>query len=246
MASPRHVAALLVLASCIAGCGSSGSSGGAGRSPRGTPSPTPTLPTKAADAHTATRALLSVSDIGQRWVKLSQSANKKHSVKGKKGEYCPGSRLPGDRDPARADVARTFTLGTKTGADIFVTEILTFAEPAGEKWHAALAATLRDCHAWRAREGNYVVSTTLTDPPSVTGADDVQVEIQRIYADAQHKQLQYVRQTAWASAGRTVSLAQLAFITDKKDPQGKNLDRLIEMANQQVAKVADAFPTATD
>src|SRR3954469_8905097 len=145
MASPRHGVILLLLAfGLTAGCGSSGSSGEKDPSASGSPSPTPTLPTKAADQQAATGALLSSADIGKRWVKQSQSTKKKNTVKGKKGEYCPGSRLPGDRDPARADASRSFTLGTKTGADIFVTEVLVFAEPAGARWHTALAATLRN------------------------------------------------------------------------------------------------------
>lgn len=237
---PRTLVAPL-LAVALAACGG----GGGDTTPRAsgtpatteTPSPTPTLPTKAEDAKLVKSALVTPADLGKPWV---QPKAVNQTTLGKE-ELCPGKPNDVARAKPRASAKVSMTQGTKPGATISTFRVRTL-EPGGvEAWHAALAAAQKACASWKAAEGNFVVLTPLKSPVAVEGADEVLGQSEHVYADAKHTQLQYARHVLYARTGRVVSMCELAFLTPKTDPKGLDYTPTAKLLGKQVAKVKTTF-----
>lgn len=239
--TPARLLVALALTAGLAACGGdktpSATPSSAAPSTTSTPSPTPTLPTAAADNATAKAALLTAAELGKPWVQ-PKSVNK---VKGGKGELCPGHPNEAKIADPRGEQTRQFTEGKQVGASILSLTIWTYPFGSAQKWRDAVVASNKACSAWKAVEGNYVVLTRMAAPPSIAGADEVLGHYERVYADAKHRTLQYVRQIVEARFGRVVVYAEYAFLTDKKDPTGSDTAKLAALLTKAVAKAAPKF-----
>jgi hypothetical protein len=234
----RPCGAVLLVASLAAcGGGRTATSAQPATPPATSASLTPTPPSVAADAATATAALVTAAELGTPWVHPKQVSR----VKVGKDELCPGH--PSDIALAKPRaVARTaLTEGTKRGATIasFVVRVL---EPGqSDAWRAAVLTAERGCLLWKAAEGNYVTLTVLDPRVSVPAADDVVGHIERVYAEATHRTLLYVRQVLEVRSGRVVTTLELAFVTSAADPTGKDFTKTARLLTKQAAKAQSAF-----
>jgi hypothetical protein len=233
--TPRLLATTAVLALSLAACGGGGTTAQPSTSASpSAPSPTPTLPTVAADKAATKAALLTAAELGKPWVQ-PKSVNK---VKAAKGELCPGQPTSAVIAKARAEARRQFTEGTKTGAGILSVNVRTYAFGKEDAWRAAVDKANKACAKWKAVEGNYVVLEPVAAAPSVAGAEEVVGHYERVYADAAHKTLQYVRQILEARTGRVVVTMEYAFLTPKSDPNGDDLTKTTGYLAKQVSKAA--------
>lgn len=222
------------LALALAACGSSG---GPTAQQSQTPSPTPTLPPVATDEAAAKQALLTAAELGTPWVQ----PKKVNEAKKAKGERCPGQKNAGTLAPGRAKAERDLTRGTKAGADIASFGIRVYGFGEEQAWRDAVDASEKGCASWKSLEGAFVTLEEVATPPAVPGADEVIVSIERIYADAAHKTLYYVRHYYEARTGRVVTTFELAYIQPKADPTGKDLAVSAALLAKQVAKTKATF-----
>lgn len=227
----RSAVLLAAVLAVITGCG--GGSTAAKSTP--TPSPTPTLPTVAADVAAVKAALITAADLGKPWVQ----PKKVNTVKGNKDKgkslLCPGQLSPFELAPPRAQADVSLTLGTKPGADIASFNVYTYQPSALPDFRAAVTTAQTACATWKALEGNYVVLSPVSGV-AVPGADEVLARVERVYADARHTQLQYVRQVVTARSGRVMCLIERAFITPKADPTGADFSEASRLLGLQLAK----------
>jgi hypothetical protein len=232
----------LLLAAALTACSSGSPSSAPTPSPSSpTPSPTPTLPTAAADKVLAKAALITAAELGKPWIE-PKSVNR---VKTKAGNLCPGKPGSEKLEKPRAVVTKQMTEGSKTGAAIGSFGVRTFAYGQEAAWRAAVAKAENACLSWKAVEGNYVTLQRIASPPAVAGADEVLAHVERIWADAAHKTLQYVRHWIEARVGRIVCVLEYAFLVPKTDPTGKDLTKTVGLLEKQVAKAAAKFtPTS--
>lgn len=234
-ARASRLAAALALAAVTAACGSSGSpSAKPSPSPSSpTPSPTPTLPPVATDTASVKAALAHAADLGKPWVE-PKTVNR---TKTKKGEFCPGHLGDAARVKARANAETSMTEGAKQGAAIASFSVSAYDPAKLSAWRAAFAAVVKDCASYHAAEGTYVTAQLVTSPLAVAGADEVLVRIERVWADAAHKTLYYVRQNVKCVVGdRYVVSIEHAFIQPKSDPTGADFAKTVRLLEKQVAK----------
>jgi hypothetical protein len=234
----RHAAYALAGVLLVTACGSSGPPK-AIQSPTSSvsPTPTPTLPPVATDKTTAKAALVTAADLGKPWV-VPKTVNKQ---KGAKGESCPGVKEEVAVVHPRAGAKVSMTEGTKTGAAIAAFKVYAFDPAQATAWRAAVDDVTRKCKAYQAKDNTYVTTEVMPSPPAVDGADEVVGRIERIYADAKHKTLYYVRHTVQARFGRIVVYTQHAFVQPKSDPTGKDVSGVAALVAKQAAKARSTF-----
>jgi hypothetical protein len=221
------LAAVVVTAAC---------GGGSDSSAKPKPSPTPTLPTVAADVAAVKAAVVTPADLGKPWVQPEKVNTVKGNKDAGKSLLCPPKQLTAfEMVPPRAHASVNLTLGTKTGADIASFDVYTYLFSSLSDLRAAVMTAETACAQWKAVEGNYVVLTPVSGL-TVTGAEEVLAHIERVYADARHTQLQYVRQVVTARSGRIICVLERAFIVPKTDPTGKDLTEANRLAGIQLAK----------
>jgi hypothetical protein len=233
---------LVLAAVALAGTAACGSSGSPSSAPSPTPSPTtpsptPTLPPVATDKAAVKAALVHATDLGKPWVE-PKSVNR---TKTAKGDLCPGKKADQLRVPSRATADVSMTEGTKQGAAIASYSAFAYDPAKLAAWRTAFATATKDCASYKAPEGTYVVTSTPAAAVTVSGADAVLVRLERIYAEAAHKTLYYVRQTLKCVVGRYVVTIEHAFIQPKTDPTGADLTKTVTLMEKQVAKARAAF-----
>lgn len=221
---PRAVLAIALLLATA--CGSSDTP------PRSTPSPSPTLPPVATDEANAQAALLTAADLGAPWRQPKDSPSQ-----GKIGELCPG--VPSDYVVVKPRATRNTTLINGPAFGFF--RIVAYAPDQTDDWHAAWLAANAKCAASKFPDGKYVTLEPLTSLPPVAGSDEVVGRLERVYTDAAHTKLLYVRPTLYARVGRVVVAAQYAHVQPASDPTGKDLTTVTELLTKQVAKTRTAF-----
>lgn len=228
-----------VLAAAVAlvaaACGSSSPSSAPSPSP--SVSPTPTLPPVAADEANAKAALLTAAELGKPWVQ-PKSVNEQKNAK---GEFCPGVKDDDEVVKPRAKADVDMTEGTQRGAPIGSFAVFTYDPAQIDAWRAAYAGVTEKCKTYVAADKTHVTTEPLTSPPAVDGADEVVGRIERIYADAAHKTLYYVRPALEARFGRVVVYVQYSYIQPKTDPTGKDLTTIGALLAKQAAKVRTTF-----
>ncbi|HEU0131761.1 MAG TPA: hypothetical protein VFQ85_12305 [Mycobacteriales bacterium] len=239
--SPRLAALLLALA--LTGCGGGGSSPKAEpTTPSPTPSPTPTLPPLATDQANAKAALVTAKELGAPFVE--PKGGKVNEVKHAKDELCPGHKSEYALFKPRTDPVKRMTEGTKQGAGIVSFAVRVYGLGQEQQWRDAADQAEKACASWKAAEGNYVTLEMLTSPPPVPGADETRGHVERVWADAKHTQLQYVRHYFEARTGRVVSTLEYAYLVPKTDPTGKDTRRTVALLAKQVAKTKRVFGLA--
>lgn len=230
--------AALALAASVTACGGGGEPvAQQSQTQAPTPTPTPTLPAVADDKATAKRALVTPADLGKPWI---QPKKVNEAKKAEKGDLCPGQKNARTLAKARADENADLTEGGQAGAAIGSFGVRTYGFGEEQKWRDAVAAATKGCAKWKSLEKLYVTLDVVT-PPQVAGADEVFAHIERIYAEAAHKTLYYVRHYYEARVGRVVVSFELAYIQPKTDPTGKNMAKSSALLAKQVAKARKAF-----
>ena len=216
----------------LAACGSDGGSSG-----RPTPSPTPTLPSVADDEATVKRALVTPADLGAPWVEPA----KVNEVQKAEGELCPGQQNARTLHKARAAGIAKLTEGTGAGAPIGLFGVRAYEPGQEQQWRDAYAAAVKGCASWKSREKLYVTLEVVAAPPAVPGAEEVRAHIERVYAEASHKSLHYVRHYYEARIGRIVVSFEDAFVQPRSDPTGQDMTKSAALLARQVAKARKAF-----
>jgi hypothetical protein len=206
-----------------------------------TPSPTPTLPPVATDKAAVKKAVVTAADLGKPWVEPKAVNTQKQQ---EKGDLCPGQKSSKVLYKPRASEARRLTEGTKAGAAIGSFAVRTYGFGFEEKWRAAFEKAARGCKAYRSPEGTYVTTEIVASLPAVDGADEVLLQIERIYADKTKKTLYYVRHYYEARSDRYVSSFELAYVQPKGDPTGKDTKKSAALLAEQVAKTRKTFGLA--
>ena len=220
----------------LVGCGGGSSANNAGSKPSPTPSPTPTLPTAVADRDALSAALVKPAELGPRWVQPKDVNKVKDSGKKDRPEFCPGKVTAFVTVPGRAHVSVSMTNGTKRGADIGSFDLYSYDSAQLDSLYAALLDVAQVCKQWKAAEGNYDVVTVYPNE-QVPQADQSAALLESVYADAAHKQLQYVRQFVVGRSGRFVCAFERAYLTTKADPKGVDFTETLRLAGIQLAKL---------
>jgi hypothetical protein len=230
----RRTNALVLLAALAAltACGG-GSAKKASATP--TPSPTPTLPTLVVEKAAVKAAVVTALELGPGWIQPKDVSKVKGTVTKGKAFLCPGHETAYSQVPPRAHDGASFTLGAKAGAAIASFDVITYLPTQIDAWRTALSASQTACARWKAAEGNYDVLTPIQGV-TLSGAEEVVAFLERVYADAAHKQLQYVRQVVTARAGRLIVAVERAYLTTKADPTGKDFTETTRLAGIQLQK----------
>ena len=231
----RLTPAALALTLALTACGSSDP--GPSAQPTPSVSPTPTLPPVADDTAKAKAALLTAAELGKPWIQ----PKKVNEAKNAKGERCPGQKKATAILAPRARADRDLTKGSQAGADIGSFEIRVYEFGQEEAIRAAAIASATGCASYTSNEKLYVEIETVASPPAIAGADEVHLDIERVYADKTKKTLYYVRHYYEARTGRVVTMFELAYIQPKSDPTGKDTTVSAELAAKQVAKTKTTF-----
>ncbi len=234
--------AALLLALALTGCAGGSPSKTTVTTTSPAPSPTPTLPPLATDVANAKAALVTAKDLGAPFVEPKDG--KVNQVKHGKDELCPGHPTEYAILKPRTDPVRRMTEGTKTGAGIVSFAVRVYGLDQEQAWRDAAERAEKACPAWKAVEGNYVTLEILAAPQQVPGADETRGHLERVWADAKHTQLQYVRQYFEARTGRIVSTLEYAYLVPKTDPTGKDTSRTVALLAKQVAKTKRVFGLA--
>jgi hypothetical protein len=229
--------AALTLALVLPACGSDSTPEAQPTTQSQTPSPTPTLPTVAADKATAKKAVITAAELGKPWVTPKAVNQAKQE---QKGDLCPGQPNARTLHKPRTRAELDHTEGSKAGAAIGSFSVRTYGFGEEQAWRDALAKTHAGCKSWTSLEKLYVELEVVTSP-AIPGADEVVVHIERIYADKTKKTLHYVRHYYEAWTSRVVSSFELAYIQPKSDPTGKDLTKSSELFAKQVAKTRETF-----
>jgi hypothetical protein len=181
--------------------------------------------------------LVKATDVGAPWVVRA----KVNQVENKDGELCPGRLEDFYRVRFRAKVTVKMTAGTKAGAAIASFWNVTYTPEQLDAWDAAFDAAAVACKAYKATDGTYVTTEVVTPTFTIEGADVVNARIERVYADAAHKTLYYVRQVIKARVGRAVGSIEHAFVQPRTDPTGKDFTTTAKLMRVQVDKLAVRF-----
>src|SRR3954454_8897649 len=212
----------LVLSCALVGCTPSapvtttGSASGAARPPSATSpalpsaSSSPSSPTKKEDAAKLKKALVTASDLGKPWTQPKTVA----TVKGKKGEICPGHTSAVDKVPTIAVAAASFTEGRGAGKNIASFSLTTLADVSDGTLAAAYAKDQKACAHYR-DGSNFFVVRSIEGPTTVGGLHPVTAWAERIYYDRQHTRLAYAPAHARYPAGPVLALPQLCLPHDE-------------------------------
>ncbi len=201
-----------------------------------TPSPSPTARTKAQDAADVKKALVRARDLGSPWTQPKTVS----TVKGKKGEICPGQTSAVDEDSLTAGRTVNLTEGKGAGKNIATFSVNTLADENDDTLGSAYEQDQKACARYKDGSGLFVVRST-EGPESVDGVPLVTSGAERIYYDKSHNQLAYARHYLVARQGRVVTYLSYAFLTVKKDPKAKDFSRASALLDVQLAKNARVF-----
>ena len=185
----------------------------------GSPTPSPTAPSKAEDAAALKKAMVTAADLGKPWVEP-----KKASCRRKAAEACPGQPSAVDKVTRWRRSARS-DRGQRPGRQH---RQFPARHPA-DRGRRRGAGRVREGHQGLPDlQGRQRALRRLhaEGPTSADNADEILLSrAERIYYDKAHKKLAYARHTVVARTGRVVTYVSYAFLTTKKDPGAKDFSR---------------------
>ena len=199
-------------------------------------SATPSPPTKTEDAANLKRALVRDRDLGRPWVQPKAVS----TVKGKKGEICPGHVSATLAIPVIAEASVNFTEGRGAGKNIASYSLRTLPAEDDRALVVAYQKDQKACATYQDSSGLFVVRS-IGGPSSIDGAVVIATWTERIYYDKPHQKLAYARHYLIAREGRVVTSLGYAFLTVKKDPDAKDFNRAKRLLEVQLAKNAKVF-----
>ena len=238
-------ASAAVLLVTLAGCGGGddgGSSDDASDPPETSASSTePTTPETTPEPKPLTEAelkaaLVTVDELGKPWFEPESVTTQQNGNEG----ICPGKPVPGFAGQYADEATRSLTKGQEPTADIVSFRASTIKPDAIAGWESLREAELTRCKEYESNEGTYVQVEFPVDMGSAASSLDGGIGyVERVYSDPQHTDLLYVRHSFGGCIGSTSVRASLAFLTDKSDPQGKDLSETQQLFQMQVDKLLE-------